>query len=1039
MSVFKKIDSNDISITTFNAHKNYTINSYNYSGSGCGYGVQILGANYHSWSFGDAIHGKALDLEEKNPNGTYKSIIYDSAKHLYYSRVDKPSENFGGNLPERESRDLQAKAHIISIPSPLFDLKIKPGSLNFTDHYIESMKIDRERNISSSGTPYAIYDLPVKIANHWKFETSESRYTDNEDMYPLADARISTAPGTMVLTGSSAGAVGNGSMLFKVESIDSINGIPYNVGNGLLVRDSVAFKGVTPSNWWESINPNEGADTNVNYKFGMPAYTVTMWVKPPDWNTMPNNVTGAPGQSTILTRDKNSYFELNMLTSSYDVSNNKGILPLQMFFGATGSNCTTSASAEAVSDGFGLATGSWNLVSVTQEFWPGEISIGTSGSQYEELPAWGDAAKTTLRIYRPDPSENSGFKYIKKVGYATASVNPGHWADLTTRSVTSSIQYSRNMYIGASGSVAQGALNNNSNATTLRNAFTGSIDDVRFYESAINDTQLSNLYKHPEMELDRTPPVTASFNLVDDGYGNIIDRSINSSSFANPKKLVGYYGFNELYTIEGQVSKSSDYKLHDGFGTTYIKDYSIYENEAVSDKVKYVPGIASMISSGSIKTYDSVNFYQTDVNTGIRAQFNNSGSIRIPHHSKLNLGSEDGFAISFWIKIPEHQIPGVNTIIGSTPFDTTGIGGSAGGTSENCVNKHSGSSAGVDYITLLTKSGLGSKTLKNAANGVNFDVKLQGPGQKKEYPYHIQLKNTSYEKDGLPVDTTGCYKDGAPLNTIVLRRSDGINTTLVESNISLQPYIDNHVIVQKHKETVSIWINGKLVGDSKDSLKCTDNISDVFVGDEGTAWVTGSKNITSIESNFMPPENPFSGSIDELRFYDTSLTSDEILSLYDNNFTSPTAYQTNVVGNVFYEHGIVALTNTQYPMYFSGSLHSGTAIVGNNSQAIFSKNFQLKFQNTRELYEQQIKCHTKASDFNLTTNPTARKITYGKCDNILSVQELADFAKDPIFNPYVTTIGLYDDFGRLLAIAKLARPIQKLKNVDMTFIVKFDK
>ena len=126
-------------------------------------------------------------------------------------------------------------------------------------------------------------------------------------------------------------------------------------------------------------------------------------------------------------------------------------------------------------------------------------------------------------------------------------------------------------------------------------------------------------------------------------------------------------------------------------------------------------------------------------------------------------------------------------------------------------------------------------------------------------------------------------------------------------------------------------------------------------------------------------------------------------------------------------------------MYFSGSLHSGTAIVGNNSQAIFSKNFQLKFQNTRELYEQQIKCHTKASDFNLTTNPTARKITYGKCDNILSVQELADFAKDPIFNPYVTTIGLYDDFGRLLAIAKLARPIQKLSNVDMTFIVKFDK
>jgi len=56
----------------------------------------------------------------------------------------------------------------------------------------------------------------------------------------------------------------------------------------------------------------------------------------------------------------------------------------------------------------------------------------------------------------------------------------------------------------------------------------------------------------------------------------------------------------------------------------------------------------------------------------------------------------------------------------------------------------------------------------------------------------------------------------------------------------------------------------------------------------------------------------------------------------------------------------------------------------------------------------------------------------------MSVQELADFAKDPSFNPYVTTIGLYDDFGRLLAIGKLGRPIQKLQNVDMTFVIKFD-
>ena len=79
------------------------------------------------------------------------------------------------------------------------------------------------------------------------------------------------------------------------------------------------------------------------------------------------------------------------------------------------------------------------------------------------------------------------------------------------------------------------------------------------------------------------------------------------------------------------------------------------------------------------------------------------------------------------------------------------------------------------------------------------------------------------------------------------------------------------------------------------------------------------------------------------------------------------------------------------------------------------------------------------TDFNLTINPTARKTVEGQCEEgILSVQELADFAKDSGFNPYVTTVGLYDDYGRLLAIGKLARPIQKLKNVDMTFVVRFD-
>jgi hypothetical protein len=43
------------------------------------------------------------------------------------------------------------------------------------------------------------------------------------------------------------------------------------------------------------------------------------------------------------------------------------------------------------------------------------------------------------------------------------------------------------------------------------------------------------------------------------------------------------------------------------------------------------------------------------------------------------------------------------------------------------------------------------------------------------------------------------------------------------------------------------------------------------------------------------------------------------------------------------------------------------------------------------------------------------------------------------FKPYVTSIGLYDDYGNLLVIGKLSTPVQTPNNTDTTFIVKFDR
>jgi hypothetical protein len=44
----------------------------------------------------------------------------------------------------------------------------------------------------------------------------------------------------------------------------------------------------------------------------------------------------------------------------------------------------------------------------------------------------------------------------------------------------------------------------------------------------------------------------------------------------------------------------------------------------------------------------------------------------------------------------------------------------------------------------------------------------------------------------------------------------------------------------------------------------------------------------------------------------------------------------------------------------------------------------------------------------------------------------------PDFQPYITTVGLYNDANELLAVAKYSKPIPKPNNTDMTLIVQID-
>jgi hypothetical protein len=48
------------------------------------------------------------------------------------------------------------------------------------------------------------------------------------------------------------------------------------------------------------------------------------------------------------------------------------------------------------------------------------------------------------------------------------------------------------------------------------------------------------------------------------------------------------------------------------------------------------------------------------------------------------------------------------------------------------------------------------------------------------------------------------------------------------------------------------------------------------------------------------------------------------------------------------------------------------------------------------------------------------------------------YVSNPSFTPYITTVGMYNNRGELLAIGKLGTPIKKRNDVDLTIIVRFD-
>ena len=205
---------------------------------------------------------------------------------------------------------------------------------------------------------------------------------------------------------------------------------------------------------------------------------------------------------------------------------------------------------------------------------------------------------------------------------------------------------------------------------------------------------------------------------------------------------------------------------------------------------------------------------------------------------------------------------------------------------------------------------------------------------------------------------------------------------------------------------MQIYVNGSLQSNVYQSMLVTPNSPSTHslqISSNGDTFI-GGWNTSSASYNY-------NGKLDEIRFYNKALSSTEISYLQDLHETG-SMLQTNIVGNIFNLQGLVVMSSANY--------------IYND---ILQSPYTASYNSTITRHELSVPVKVNAGDFNMSMN-----ISLTKDNNVTYM----DFVESNDFKPYITTIGLYDTYGRLLAIGKLGQPIKKRNDVDLTFIVKLD-
>jgi hypothetical protein len=120
-------------------------------------------------------------------------------------------------------------------------------------------------------------------------------------------------------------------------------------------------------------------------------------------------------------------------------------------------------------------------------------------------------------------------------------------------------------------------------------------------------------------------------------------------------------------------------------------------------------------------------------------------------------------------------------------------------------------------------------------------------------------------------------------------------------------------------------------------------------------------------------------------------------------------------GNIIYSHGLAIITTSSFT---------------NLSSFISSPNITCSFSSSLTLFETQYKCNIKENEFNFSQNPSIISGSNGS---------LYGYATSSYFDPYITTVGLYNENQDLIAVAKLSQPLPSSRTTDTNIIINLDQ